>query len=94
MKITSSYFNNTTNIQYNMDSVIINNIEVTKDEAVKFMADAIKTASNNGYAPGHRVEDIYGYFWEALEQKTNSKLTYSDITSVTKMFDANKMIFA
>lgn len=76
-----------------MNELIINNVVVTKAEAVEMMKDAIKKADKKGYRPGHRIENIWGYFWEMIEKKVNASVNYGDIAKLKKLINANELIF-
>lgn len=70
----------------------IDGIKFDLDNVKSIFCKSIQKVDNGKYRPGHRVEDIYGWFWTYLEKQYGS-MKYSTVMKLDNHFDSNGYIF-
>lgn len=74
------------------NTIEINSIKFDINEVKSIFCKSIRKVDNSKYRPGHRIEDIYGWFWTYLEEKYG-KMPYSIVMKLDNHFDSNGYIF-
>ena len=70
----------------------IDGITFDLDNVKSIFCKAINKVDNGKYRPGHRIEEIYGWFWTYLE-KQYGNMKYSTVMKLENYFDCDGYIF-